>query len=49
MIGLRYVANYTFSDFEQKTEANKDRSFNSIPKHSSNITLDTEPTDQSNL
>lgn len=42
-------ANYTFSDSEQKTGKDKGRPLNSIPKHSANITFDTEPTEQLNL
>lgn len=42
-------ANYTYSDTEQKTGANKGLPLNSIPEHSANVTLDTQPTDQLNI
>ncbi|KAA8735237.1 TonB-dependent receptor [Acinetobacter qingfengensis] len=42
-------ANYTFTDSEQKSGANKGRPLNDIPKHNVNVTLDTQPSDAVNL
>ncbi|MFU8926665.1 TonB-dependent receptor domain-containing protein [Acinetobacter puyangensis] len=42
-------ANYTFTDSEQKSGANKGRPLNDIPKHNANVTLDTQPTDAVNV
>ncbi|MFT4019902.1 MAG: TonB-dependent receptor [Acinetobacter sp.] len=42
-------ANYTFTDSEQKSGANKGRPLNDIPEHNVNVTLDTQPTDALNI